>query len=170
MSAVFLGRCIGLGGRCSFTSVFTVMDQTVDRGGRGHWVLEDLLPLRERQIARQQHAATFVTLGQEREQDFHLLTSLLHVADVVDDQCVALRVPTDHSREFQVSLRDQQFLDQQTARGKVNLSPLSDQLLAEAAEQMRFTGPASSEDEDVLSAVEEVAADERLHLAAHLPR
>jgi len=74
-----------------------MVNETVDRGRRGHRVLEYLLPLAERKIARQEHAASFVALGQEREQHFHLLATLLHVADVVDDQGVALCKTTDRS-------------------------------------------------------------------------
>ncbi len=83
------------------------MNETVDRGRRRHRVLEYLFPFREREIARQQHTASFVTFGQEREQHFHLLATLLHVADVVDDQGVALCKPPDRSREFQVAFRYQ---------------------------------------------------------------
>ena len=89
-----------------------MVNETVDRGRRRHRVLEYLFPFREREITRQEHTATFVTLGQEREQHFHLLATLLHVADVVDDQGVALRKTTDRSREFQVTLRYQQLLHQ----------------------------------------------------------
>ena len=84
-----------------------VVNEAVD-GGRGrHRVLEYLLPLRERKIARQEHATAFVTLGQQRKQDFHLFATLLHVADVVDNQGVAFRETPNRSREFQVAFCDQ---------------------------------------------------------------
>ena len=111
-----------------------MVNQAVDRGRRGHRVLEYLLPLRERQIARQQHTASFVTLGQQREQNLHLFATLLHVADVVDDQGVALRKATDRSREFQVALRYQQLLHQQAACRKVDPAALPDQFLTETAQ------------------------------------
>ena len=56
-----------------------VVYEPVDRRGRRHGVLEDLLPFRKRQIAREDDAASFVTLGQQREQDLHLFAILLHV-------------------------------------------------------------------------------------------
>ena len=89
-----------------------MVNETVDRGRGRHRVLEYLLPLAERKIARQEHTTSFVTLGQQCEQHFHLFATLLHVADVVDDQGVALRKTTDRSREFQVAFRDQQLLHQ----------------------------------------------------------
>lgn len=108
-----------------------MVNETVDRGRGGHGVLEYLLPLAEREIARQQHTPSFVTLGQQREQHFHLFATLLHVADVVDDQGVALRKAADRARKFQVTLRNQQLLHQQAACRKVDPAALPDQLLTE---------------------------------------
>jgi hypothetical protein len=56
-----------------------VMHQAIHRGRGRHRVLEDLFPLRERQIARQQNAAPFVTLRQQCEQDLHLFPALLNI-------------------------------------------------------------------------------------------
>ena len=67
-----------------------MVDQAVDGGGRGHGVLEDLLPLAERQVARQHHTAALVAFSQQSEQHLHLLAALLDVAEVVDDQRVEL--------------------------------------------------------------------------------
>jgi len=44
-----------------------VVDQAVDGGGRGHGVLEDLLPFAERQVARQHYTASFVAFGKQGE-------------------------------------------------------------------------------------------------------
>ncbi len=60
-----------------------VMYQTVDRRRRHHRVLEDRLPTRERQVARQHHAPALIALGQEAEQHLHLVPALLHVAQVI---------------------------------------------------------------------------------------
>ena len=110
-----------------------MVNETVDRGRCGHRVLEYLLPLAEGKIARQQHAAAFVTLGQQREQHFHLFAALLHVADIVYDQGVALCEAADRSREFQVAFRKQQFLHQQAACREVDPAALPDQFLSETA-------------------------------------
>src|SRR5437870_6632127 len=63
-----------------------VVHQPVDGRRRGHRIFENGFPLRERQVARDQDAATLVTLRQEREQYLHLLSALLHIADVVDEE------------------------------------------------------------------------------------
>lgn len=57
-----------------------MVHQAVNGRRRGHRVLEDLLPFAKGKIARQQHAAVFVSLGQQREEHFHLLSSLLNVS------------------------------------------------------------------------------------------
>src|SRR5207244_8040096 len=57
-----------------------VVDQPVDRRRGRHRILEDRLPARKRQVARKQHAATLVTLRQQREQYLHLLSALLHIS------------------------------------------------------------------------------------------
>ncbi len=44
-----------------------MVDQAVDGGGRGHGILENLLPFAEREVARQHHAASLVALGQQGE-------------------------------------------------------------------------------------------------------
>src|ERR1017187_10689280 len=60
------------------------MHQPIDCRYSGHRVLEDFFPFRERKIARQQHAATFVSLGQQREQDFHFFAALLNISHFID--------------------------------------------------------------------------------------
>ena len=43
------------------------MDETVDRGGGRHWVLEDSVPLRKDQVGGDHDASPLVSLGQEGE-------------------------------------------------------------------------------------------------------
>ena len=50
-------------------------------------------------FAREDDAASLVTLGQQREENLHLLAILLHVTDVVDDQRTELRKPFQHTGE-----------------------------------------------------------------------
>lgn len=73
------------------------MHQAIDRCGGCHWVLEDYFPLAKREIAREHYAATFVAFGQQREQDFHLLSTLLHVPDVVNQYGVVPCEPFEYT-------------------------------------------------------------------------
>ena len=65
-----------------------MVDDAVDGGGGGHWVFEDLVPLAEDQVAGDDHGASLVALGHEREEDFDFFGALLHVAEVVEDNDV----------------------------------------------------------------------------------
>jgi len=67
------------------------MHQAVDGRGRGHWVLEYLLPFAERQVAGQQHTPPFVPFREESEKHLHLLATLLNVTQVVDDDRIKAR-------------------------------------------------------------------------------
>jgi hypothetical protein len=99
-----------------------VVDQPVDRGGRRHGVFEDLLPFPERQVARQEDAAAFVTFRKQCEQHLHLLPALLHVADVVDDQRLEPGQLLEHFAQLEIPFGDQQFLHQQAACPKGDLA------------------------------------------------
>ena len=56
-----------------------MVDDPINRRQRRHGVFEDLVPLREGQVARDHHALALVALGEEREQHLHLLPALLRV-------------------------------------------------------------------------------------------
>src|SRR5437016_6690883 len=78
-----------------------MMDETIDCGRGGHRVFENAFPFRKWQVARQQDAAAFITLRQQGEHDLHLLSTLLHVPHLVDDETVAsflISLPNRRSR------------------------------------------------------------------------
>ena len=56
-----------------------------------HRILEDPLPLGERQVTGEHHAAALVVLGQQHKEHLHLFPALLHITDVIDDQSLVLR-------------------------------------------------------------------------------
>ena len=62
------------------------MHQSIDGRRGGHRIFEDPLPFGKDEIAGQQHAMTLVAMGQQGEQDFHFVTALLHIAEVVNYQ------------------------------------------------------------------------------------
>ena len=86
------------------------MDDPVDCSSSGHRVLEDLVPLRENQVAGDHHAPTLVPLRQEGEEHLDFLPALLHVSDVVDDDDVEMVEPFQRALEFEAPLGDQQSL------------------------------------------------------------
>mgnify|MGYP004269793685 CR=1 FL=1 len=65
-----------------------VVNDPIDGGGVGHRVFEDAIPFGEHKIGSNDHAAAFVSFGQEGKEYFHLFSALLDVADLVDNQGV----------------------------------------------------------------------------------
>src|SRR5258707_272176 len=65
-----------------------MVDEPIDRGGGGHRVLEDPIPLAEHQVAGDDYGAPLVALGEEREQYLHFLAVLLDVAKIVTNHGV----------------------------------------------------------------------------------
>ena len=54
-----------------------VVNQPINGGCCRERILEDALPFREREIARQHDAPSLVTFRQESEKDFHFVAALL---------------------------------------------------------------------------------------------
>jgi len=61
------------------------MDKTVDGCGGCRRVFEDPFPLREGQVTGDHDTTPLIALGKQREEHFHLLTVLLDVSYVIDD-------------------------------------------------------------------------------------
>ena len=134
-----------------------VVHEAVNRSRGSHRVFEDTFPLRERQVARDQNAATFVPFSQQSEQYLHLLTALLYVAEIIDDQSFERRQALDEAAQLQIAFGDQQVLHEQSRSGEVNAAPSRDQLLADGAKQVRFSAPRIAERQNVFTAIQELA-------------
>ena len=93
--------CAGLAGELEDGGV---VNEPIDGGHGRHGVLEDLVPLGEDQVGGDDDGFVFVALGEELEEDFHLLAGLLDVADVVDDDGVEAMEPGDHLGKLEVAL------------------------------------------------------------------
>ena len=85
------------------------MHQAVHCGHRRHGVLENLVPLREHQIAAHQQAAPLVSLGQKGEEHFHLLPRLLNVSQVVQNDGLKAVQLLEQSIQAQFLLGGQQL-------------------------------------------------------------
>ncbi len=127
------------------------MHQSIDGCRRGQRVFKDALPFREDEVAGQQHAAAFVAMGQQREQYFHLLAALLHIAQVIDDQSREAIQPLQFFLQPESRFGQKQPLHQQYAGSEINGVTLLDQLMAQGAQKMRFPATGIPEHEDILS-------------------
>ena len=65
-----------------------MVDETVDNGSRGHWVLKNPIPLTEQQIATDEHALALIALGQKGKEDLHFGAALLDITNIVNSSVV----------------------------------------------------------------------------------
>ena len=89
---------------------YAVMNKPVDRGRRGHRVLEDPFPLGKGQVAGDEHATALVTFRQQGEENFHLSAALLHVPEIVDDQSFKVRQFFNEAAQLEIPFGNQEIL------------------------------------------------------------
>ena len=87
------------------------------------------LPGGEDEIGRDQHAAPFIALSQQREEHLHLLTILLHIADVIQDETGYAIQAGQFLGQAQFALGDQQPLHQRRRGGPQHGVPLPYQVM-----------------------------------------
>ncbi len=63
-----------------------MVSQAVQQGGRHAFALEDLTPVAEREVARDQQTAAFVTFSEHLKQQFRARSTEGQIAQFVDDQ------------------------------------------------------------------------------------
>lgn len=65
---------------------FTMMRQPIQQGRRHAFALEDLAPIAEGKIARQQKTAAFVAIGKNLKQEFRTAAAERQITEFVHDQ------------------------------------------------------------------------------------
>lgn len=63
-----------------------MMSQPIQQGGRHAFALEDLTPIAERKIARQQQTAAFVTIGENLKQQLRAAAAERQISKFIHDQ------------------------------------------------------------------------------------
>lgn len=146
------------------------MHEAIDGGGGGHRILEDAVPLAENEIARNHHALSFVTLGEEREEHLHLVAALLHVANVVEDDHVEAVERGEFALEAEISFRSEEALDEGERGREKNPVTALDELVTNRANHVGFASPGETEHEQVFGTLDERALAKRGHRLGHLWR
>src|SRR5208337_2157697 len=139
------------------TPGYAVVHQAIDRRCGRHRVLEDRLPTRKRQVARQHHAPPFIALRQKGEQHLHLFSTVLDISNIVENHHVILRNLFEKTAKLQVTLRGQEVLNHQTAGREHHLPSRADQFLANRARDMRFPRAGVPENEHILMSLYEAS-------------
>ncbi len=62
-----------------------MVDHPIDSGERRHRIFENSLPFAEDQVGREHDGFVLIALGEKRKEHFHLITILLNVANVIQN-------------------------------------------------------------------------------------
>jgi hypothetical protein len=97
--------------------------------------------------------------------DIHLFAALLHIAQVIDDQCREAIQPLQFFLQPESRFGQKQPLDQQYAGSEINGVTLLDQFMAQGAQKMRFPATGIPENENILSSIQKVTVQQDRELA-----
>ena len=140
------------------------MDDAVNGGQGGHRIFEDALPFRKNQVCRDGHAAPFVAFGQQGKEHFHLISFVLDVPDIVEEDARVAVELGQSVRQAQVALGSQQLLHQGGSRRPQHGLALENQLVAQGGKQMAFADARFPHGHDVDRIGDERSATQVLHL------
>ena len=115
-----------------------MVDEAVDGGERHGRIGEDLAPLAERLIGRNEDRASFVTRTDELEQHTGLGLVLADVGQVVEDQEVEAIEPVDGGLEGELATRDLKLLNEIGGAGEEDAPSILDQGEADGGGEMAF--------------------------------
>src|SRR2546421_1369948 len=88
------------------------MDHTVDGRHSGHGIFEDALPFTENQIGGNHDGFALIAFSQEGEEDFHFITGVLNITNIIQDHAGKLLELGQLLRKAQISLGGEQTLHQ----------------------------------------------------------
>lgn len=111
-------------------------------------ILENAVPFAEDEVAGDEDAASLVPLGEGGEEHLHLVSALLDVADIVEDDRVVAVEESELFLEPQVALCGEETLHERERRREEDAVPALDELVADGAHEVRLAAPGKAEDED----------------------
>jgi len=138
----------------------TVMDNAVNCGSSGHGIFEDLVPLGEDEVGSDDDAAAFVAFGQQSKKDFHLITRLLNIADVVKDEHFKAIQATELEFQFEIASGAEKLIDKTIGWGEKDTATAVNEFVSNCGSKMSFSSAGQSENEQVLGAIHEFARAE----------
>ena len=115
-----------------------MVHQSIDGGGRGHLIAKDAIPLAEHEITRHHHRAALVALGEQRKEHFGFFGTLLHVAEIIDQDHLEEIKLAQRARQLQIALRTEQLLHHGVRRREEHAVAGFDQRVRDRAERMTF--------------------------------
>ncbi len=138
-----------------------VVDDPIDGRGGCHGVFEYLVPLREDEIGRNQHALSLVPLSQEVEEHLHLLLLLLDIADVSYDHGFKAIQAAHFTLQGKVPFCGAQSLDQTVRRDKRYRMTLLYEFMADSGHEVSLAPARQTECQDILGSLQKMAFTQR---------
>src|SRR6266404_1213888 len=114
------------------------MDHTVDGRHSGHGIFEDALPFTENQIGGNHDGFALIAFSQEGEEDFHFITGVLNITNIIQDHAGKLLELGQLLRKAQISLGGEQTLHQCAGWCPEDRIPCVDELIPYGSQGMTF--------------------------------
>jgi hypothetical protein len=124
-----------------------VVNNAVNGGSSGQGVFEDLIPLRENEIGSDDDTAAFISFGEQGEEHLHLITGLLDVADVIEDQNLKAVEAAKLLLEKQITFRAQEIIDETEGGREEHAASGVNELMSNGSSKMSFATPGQTKDE-----------------------
>jgi len=147
-----------------------VVNDAVNGGSGGHRVLENLIPLGEDEIGSNDHAAAFIAFGKQGEKDFHLVTRLLNIANIIQDQDFKTVQTTEFKLQFEITPVAKQAIHQAVGWGKENTTTHVDQFVTKGGSKVSFPSSRQTKDEYILASINKLSGAELGKQSLYLER
>ena len=134
------------------------MSQPIQQSSRHAFSLEDLAPVAERQVAGDQQAATFVTIGEDLKQKFGSSSTERQVAKFIDDQQVEFVEPFQHAIQRELLLSFFELIHERRRREEFCPQSVPTRGKAQRNRQMRLSSSRLTQQADVTSSGNPFAA------------
>jgi hypothetical protein len=134
----------------------TVMHDAVYGGRCRQWVLEYLVPLRKDQVGGDHQAVPLIPLAQKGKQHLHLFPTLLHIANVIEDDHLEPVQPPQFPFQFIFQFGPQQATHQLEGWRKQHRTAVFHQRMPHGRRQMRLTRARQAKAQDILGAADKV--------------
>jgi hypothetical protein len=132
-----------------------VQEPVEDRGG-DHLVAEDLAPLRDHLVGREQHAAALVATRDELEEQIRAALLEGQIAQLIDDEELRLREEADLLGEATFGFGLRKRADERRRRDEEDGVSGLDDGAAEADREVSLADTRRAEQQDILGAGDEV--------------
>ena len=141
-----------------------VMRQAIEQCGRHFRIAEHAGPFTEAEVRRDRHAGALIELAEQVEEQGSAGRAERQIAELVQDYEIASNQPLGELTGLSQGFLLLERIDQFDRREEANLfAVMFDGLNAEGGRQMRFSCSGTSDEDDIVGIVDELAVMELSH-------